>query len=588
MAVIGEDQHWQQRELLQKIRVQANHLQTLLVRFEGTDEHSATLEQVITSLDELFLLVIVGEFNAGKSALINALLGTSVLEEGPIPTTTQITKLRYGMQSTRIQIDAYTAEQLFPHDFLKNISIIDTPGINAVLREHERLTESFIPRSDLILLVISADRSFTESERAFLARIRRWGKKVLIVLNKADLLRSQQDFDKVTGFIKDNCRRLLGFEPVIFPVSVLQAQQAQKAMGQDAIRLWEHSRIGALEDYLFHKLDESEQTRLKLSSPLGVMQRIIQETEKTVAQRQRLLADDEETVQNIERRLQQHRKRMEQNFAPWINKVENVVLETSRRADQFFDNTIRVQRSFDLLNNEKMKREFDEQVLSDSAARIDQTVKDLIDWQLEQEQALWQDILEYVDRRQRETTSRNEQMIGAVNRRFDMSRKYVLDSVRQEANKIVESYNRPQQAQGQAEALQNVVFQSLSAVAGGVAVGTVGVIVGTAIGSAFLDVTGIAAAIALIGLGLFILPYQRRRSKEKFDQQMQQLRAQLATAIKEQFDKGQDSAIQRVHDALAPYTSFVGAEQEKNREVQRQLTALQTEINTLRGSVEHL
>src|SRR5689334_12875955 len=106
--MIGEDQHARQRELLQKIRVQANRLQSLLVRFEGADTdnaHTTTLEQAITSLDELFLLVIVGEFNSGKSALINALLRTHVLEEGPVPTTAQITKVRYGLQSTRIQLD---------------------------------------------------------------------------------------------------------------------------------------------------------------------------------------------------------------------------------------------------------------------------------------------------------------------------------------------------------------------------------------------------------------------------------------------------------------------------------------------------
>ena len=592
--MIGEDRHARQRELLQKIRVQAHRLQSLLMRFEGAESpnavsgYTATLEQAITSLDELFLLVIVGEFNAGKSALINALLRAPVLEEGPVPTTAQITKVRYGMQNTRMQLDKTTIEQLYPHDFLKNISIIDTPGINAVLREHERLTESFIPRSDLILLVISADRSFTESERAFLERIRRWGKKVLIVLNKADLLRTQQDFERVNRFIKENCRRLLGFEPVIFPVSVLQAQQAQTAVGPEAIRLWERSRIGALEDYLFHKLDEGEQARLKLLSPLGVMQRLIQETEKIIEQRQKLLADDEETVRNIERRLQQHRLRMEQNFAPWLNKVENIVLETSKRGDQFFEETIRLSRTFDLIKSEKIQQEFEDQVLSDSATRIDQTVKELIDWQLDQEQALWQDILEYIDRRQRESNPRNEQMIGSVNRRFDTSRRYVLEAVRQEAGRVVSSYNRPQQAAGMAEEMQNAVFQSLAVVAGGVTVGTVGIIAATAIGFTFLDVTGITAGIALIGLGFFILPYQRSRAKQKFDQKMQQLRLQLATAMKEQFSKGLDSAIQRVHDALAPYTSFVGAEQEKNRVMKQQLTEVQTETQALQNAVEHL
>ena len=50
----------------------------------------------IEQLDELFLLVIVGEFNSGKSAFINALVGSTVAQEGVTPTTAQINVLQYG------------------------------------------------------------------------------------------------------------------------------------------------------------------------------------------------------------------------------------------------------------------------------------------------------------------------------------------------------------------------------------------------------------------------------------------------------------------------------------------------------------
>src|SRR5579859_1016818 len=147
----------QQTAILQQERQIAIALQDCLVGFEGADIHSTALDQVLTSLDELFLLVIVGEFNAGKSALINALLRAPVLEEGVTPTTAKITKVRYGEQSRQIQLDLDTVEQNYPADFLRNISIVDTPGINAVLRDHERMTKDFIPRSDLIIFVTSSD-----------------------------------------------------------------------------------------------------------------------------------------------------------------------------------------------------------------------------------------------------------------------------------------------------------------------------------------------------------------------------------------------------------------------------------------------
>src|SRR5579863_4437616 len=105
----GIDTHTQQNTILQQERQVANELRSCLVNIEGIDiHHATTLDQVLASLDELFLLVIVGEFNAGKSALINALLRAPVLPEGVTPTTAKITKVRYGTQNRQIQLDQYT------------------------------------------------------------------------------------------------------------------------------------------------------------------------------------------------------------------------------------------------------------------------------------------------------------------------------------------------------------------------------------------------------------------------------------------------------------------------------------------------
>src|SRR5690242_816370 len=136
----------EQRMLLQQERQLASELQACLVGFEGADAYATTLRQVTDALDDLFLLVIVGEFNAGKSACINALLHENVLEEGAVPTTTEVMIVRYGQKNERHQRDKALLELYYPADFLQDISIVDTPGVNAVLREHERITEDFIPR----------------------------------------------------------------------------------------------------------------------------------------------------------------------------------------------------------------------------------------------------------------------------------------------------------------------------------------------------------------------------------------------------------------------------------------------------------
>jgi predicted GTPase len=148
-----------------------------LTRFGATDDDQRALAASIHQLDELFLLVIVGEFNAGKSAFINALVGDTVLQEGVTPTTARIHVLRHG-EATSTAIDDRGMQVVSaPAELLRDLHIVDTPGTNAIIREHERLTAEFVPRSDLVLFVTSADRPFTETERAFLEAIRDWGKK---------------------------------------------------------------------------------------------------------------------------------------------------------------------------------------------------------------------------------------------------------------------------------------------------------------------------------------------------------------------------------------------------------------------------
>src|SRR5512143_1318299 len=212
MRILNDDQE----VLLKDARNLLNDLRASLIQFGAADEDHETLAHSISQLDELFLLVVVGEFNSGKSAFINALLGQKLLKEGVTPTTTQINVLRFGETQERQVVNKYLHTLTAPVELLAELNIVDTPGTNAIIRKHETITQQFVPRSDLVLFVTSADRPFTESERAFLEQIRDWGKKVIIVLNKIDLFQSSDELEQVVAFIGENAHALLGITPEIF------------------------------------------------------------------------------------------------------------------------------------------------------------------------------------------------------------------------------------------------------------------------------------------------------------------------------------------------------------------------------------
>src|ERR687894_1526160 len=178
-------------------------------------------------LSGLFLLVIAGEFNSGKSSFINALLGERVLPEGVTPTTDRINVLRHGPDVSENLLEAYLLERTHPAEVLREINVVDTPGTNAIIRRHEELTRDFVPRSDLVLFVTSADRPFTESERAFLEQIREWGKKIVFIVNKIDILTRPEERDQVIRYVEENAAALLGETPEIFAVSARQALEAR-------------------------------------------------------------------------------------------------------------------------------------------------------------------------------------------------------------------------------------------------------------------------------------------------------------------------------------------------------------------------
>jgi small GTP-binding protein len=255
-----------QKQLLTKERDLLNQLRLSLVKYGVTKEDQEALTESIRQLDDFFLLVVVGEFNSGKSAFINALLGDRILEEGVTPTTTKVNILRYGEAKEKTNLSENIESLSIDAPFLKEISIVDTPGTNAIIREHEEITSLFVPRSDLILFVTSADRPFTESERLFLEQIQSWGKKVVLVINKIDILQNDEALDEIQVFVAENAQKTLNMTPEIYPIS---AQLALKAK-QGKPELWQESRFEALENYILSTLDQKSRLKLKLLNPLGV------------------------------------------------------------------------------------------------------------------------------------------------------------------------------------------------------------------------------------------------------------------------------------------------------------------------------
>jgi small GTP-binding protein len=558
-------------------------LSTTLARFDASRDDLDTLRQASADLDELFRLVIVGEFNAGKSALINALVEAPILEEGVTPTTAVVTVLRHGPTASDRMREADLREQTYPAEFLREISIVDTPGTNAVIQRHQQITEHFVPRADLVLFATSADRPFTETERGFLELIRNWGKKIVVVLNKRDLIESADELAQIERFIAENAERLLGIRPPIFAVSARQALRAGAMTDpSERERALAASGLPELRRFLFDTLDEESRVRLKLLSPLGVADRLLQRYTAVAEERIGVLQGDFRTVEQIESQVRAHQEDLEHEFRPRLAEVENIIYETRDRGVAFFDETIRLGRIFDLFNSSKIREEFQAQVLAGTAERIDESVQGLIDWMVSRELRLWNAVMDYLNRHR--GIQSDDQILGQVGGGFDYTRRDLLQSVSRRAQSVVSSFDRQAEARQLADGVRDSVTQTAIAEAGAVGLGAA---IAILVGTAAADVTGILAASIVAGLGLFIIPARRRKATADFLKKMDDLRERLTAALTDQFERETQRAGENIREAIAPYLRFVRAEYDKVTEVKSDLDAAASSLRALRADIEH-
>ena len=477
-----------QENLLKDSRNLLNNLRASLIQFGATPKDHETMADSIRQLDELFLLVVVGEFNSGKSAFINALLGQNLLKEGVTPTTTQINVIKFGdAQEHRVENESLHTLTA-PVDLLAELNIVDTPGTNAIIRKHETITQQFVPRSDLVLFVTSADRPFTESERAFLEKIRDWGKKVVIVLNKIDLFQSREELDQVMTFISDNARSLLGITPEVFPVSSRLALRAK--LGEPS--LWKASLFEALEKYIQETLDDKGRLSLKFMNPLGVATYLLNKYLEVTNSRLELLKTDFVMLDDVDAQLKVYQEDMHRNFDFRMSDIDNVLFEMEQRGNDYFEETLRLPRVLDLLNKSRIQHEFEQRVVADVPTRIEAKVNELIDWLVEANLHQWQAVTEHIADRRRQ---HEERIVGdAAGGSFHYDREKLIEGVGREAQRVVDGYDQEAEARSLADGVQTAVAALAAAEVGAVGLGTLITVLAT---TAAADATGINASDAI-------------------------------------------------------------------------------------------
>ncbi len=234
---VAESRDHTARVLSPELKQQFDTLRNLLQRSLWLAERCADIEasQILrarlTNLQAAALLVVVGEVKAGKSSFINALLREDVCEVAPGPCTTGIQELIYGPQ-WRVDVLGESWQRVWlPKDVLREISIVDTPGTNSIVKSHQTITENYIPQSDLVVFVFSAVNPHTESAWEMLTLIKKdWHRKIVFVLQQSDRA-TQRELSTNLEHVRQYAKERQVESPAIF---ILSAKREMEGIPENA------------------------------------------------------------------------------------------------------------------------------------------------------------------------------------------------------------------------------------------------------------------------------------------------------------------------------------------------------------------
>ncbi len=563
-----------QKQTTQEVRNVLTELLACASAANTPDEQISMLKETLQALEDSFLVVVVGEFNAGKSSFINALLNTDKLAEGVTPTTAQINLIRYGETESVDPIENWGLMIKLPVDLLEDVSFVDTPGTNAVIQEHEVLTRWFLPRADMVIFLSSADRPFSESENKFLQSIRDWGKKTVLILNKIDLLETQEDRDQVINFVRSSAEKALNVEIPVIAVSSRLAKKARSAMSQD---LWKASGFEALEQFIQDKMDEKSRFAMKMLSALGIAAKVEAEATERIQNELRFYNEDRKLTETIRGEVDLYHDDMMKEINRSMKEIHAIFSDVKIRGNDYFEDLFVVKNIPNILKKDKNRVLFQENVLQNMPTDVERKTTELVESLGAQQQRMVQLVRLQIE-------NRNSQFPGAdMPKEILEQRSELIKRMQNSIDSILEKIESD-------IALNIGMKHAQAAVTAGFAIEVSAIGIGAALTTiattVAADLLGIVAAFWVGVAGFLVLPYYKKKAQREFDEKITEIEDKLVASLQGEFTQEVDDQITQINNATRPFERFVEASIESGQKQLDTLSGIHDEIDRLRGEVE--
>jgi small GTP-binding protein len=554
------------------------------------DDRKRLLDVAQDLRDMFFLVAVIGEFNAGKSSLVNALLGEELLPTGITPTTEMIELIRYGETADRRpQLrDDSTRVWTHPNTGAPGVALVDTPGTGSVFKRHETTAKDFLHRSDMVIFVLSAKRALAETERLYIELARDYGKKIILVVNQVDLLQPSEQAE-VKKFVERQVGELLSLRPLIFLVS---SRTALNAGRNGAATSDDPGGIGALRAHLRGVLSEAPPARQKLLAQLDMAERLVQRYLGIAQGGANTVSLDTQKVHEVQRELDQQSGGLGAQLRAARVEIDQVFDGLRQRGMNFIDTNLSVRRLGRGINREALQTEFREVVIGRALRDINEASGDYVNALVDNSRLYWRSV---IDRLNQLKDLLEQEVSGLDTGVYTEQREAVQDAIRI-AETELKSYSTGKVLQDlQATFETNIgslTTWGLTAVVGLIitvlAIATPGPLVGAGAAALALPALIIAAPLTAVGGYLAYRSYRRvtADTKRELNTRIDNLQKTYYESLDNLTQKERNRLTQYGKQVLTPVFSRLEVLSQRYAGQETKLRAHLTQLETLRKGIQ--
>jgi small GTP-binding protein len=528
---------------------------------------------LLRDIREPLLFVVVGEVKAGKSSLLNAIFGQEFAKVDVLPATDRIYIFKYGEEERSVEVSPHLTERYQRIGFLCDFNVVDTPGTNTMVADHQTITENFIPRADLVLFVFSVTNPWTQSAWELLHFVqKKWLKNVIFVLQQADL-REPNEIEIIRQHLQDTALQKLGFVPPTFAVSARKALLA-RTTGLDKERLLEESGFVPLEEQINVIVSSSSMRILKLRSAMRSARILLDDIAVEVEGSFETIRRDEEHLARLHSTLEVRKEQTLRQVNGFLRDVEQACRESAAQGMQVLEKKLSFWRTWKLIFSKgQWQQDFQLEVESKLRESVQPKVENAVQLLEADLRGLWPQLQDTIE----------AQFTGDVKNRIA---KTVPDFARQR-RELLQSIQlallERASTKGSDEYLAHMLQETgiwLRFPAGVAAGGALVALIASMSSAAIADVTGVLAASAA-AVGTVVVIGRRKKILNAYRNQLEEKRAALIRAIEEKLVGAIDLFYHEIVIAFQPLETFCLTQRKTFEPLLTHIQELQTKYNEL-------